>query len=67
MSHVVLINQLQWSCLSTAASRPPEIAPDRGKRLMSEARGFGPGHDDEDWLLAQSAIDALDASISLRP
>jgi hypothetical protein len=34
MSHVVLINQLQWSCLSTAASRPSEIAPDRGKRLI---------------------------------
>ncbi len=26
MSHFVLINQLQWSCLSTAAFRPSEIA-----------------------------------------
>jgi hypothetical protein len=34
MSHVVLINQLQWSRLSTAVSRPSEIAPDRGKRLI---------------------------------
>jgi Protein of unknown function (DUF2934) len=28
---------------------------------LSEARGFEPGHDEEDWLLAQSTIDALDA------
>jgi Protein of unknown function (DUF2934) len=28
---------------------------------LSEARGFVPGHDEEDWLLAQSTIEALDA------
>ena len=38
MSHFVLINQLQWSCLSTAASRTFEIAPDRGKRLFTGAK-----------------------------
>jgi hypothetical protein len=28
---------------------------------LSAARGFEPGHDEEDWLEAQAAIDALDA------
>lgn len=31
--------------------------------LMSEARGFAPGHDAEDWLLAQAKVDAEDAGI----
>jgi hypothetical protein len=45
-------------------SRHDRIA--RAAYYLSEARGFELGHDAEDWLLAQSAIDALDASISLR-
>jgi Protein of unknown function (DUF2934) len=28
---------------------------------MSEARGFTPGHDATDWLLAEEKIDAIDA------
>jgi hypothetical protein len=32
--------------------------------LMSEARGFAPGHDTDDWLHAQSHIDAIDAGAS---
>jgi hypothetical protein len=28
---------------------------------MSEARGFAPGHDLEDWALAQAQVDAQDA------
>lgn len=31
---------------------------------LSEARGFTPGHDAEDWLLAQTPIDAIDAETS---
>ena len=30
---------------------------------MYEARGFAPGHDAEDWLLAQAQVDATDAHI----
>ena len=32
--------------------------------LMAEARGFEPGHDAEDWLSAQSQIDAIDSGSS---
>jgi hypothetical protein len=28
---------------------------------LSEARGFAPGHEAEDWLLAQDKVDAEDA------
>ena len=34
ISHVVLTNQLQWSCLSTAASRQPESA-DLGECIIA--------------------------------
>jgi hypothetical protein len=30
---------------------------------LSEARGFAPGHDADDWLLAQSQVDAIDAGM----
>jgi len=30
---------------------------------LSEARGFAPGHEAEDWLMAQAQVDALDAAI----
>jgi hypothetical protein len=29
---------------------------------MAESRGFAPGHDAEDWLVAQAEVDAEDAS-----
>jgi hypothetical protein len=29
---------------------------------LSEARGFEPGHHEEDWLIAQSEIDAVDGT-----
>ena len=32
--------------------------------LMAEARGFQPGHEAEDWLNAQSRIDAIDSGSS---
>jgi hypothetical protein len=32
--------------------------------LMAEARGFAPGHDADDWMRAQSKIDAIDAGTS---
>jgi hypothetical protein len=28
---------------------------------LSETRGFAPGHEAEDWLLAQTQVDAIDA------
>jgi Protein of unknown function (DUF2934) len=31
---------------------------------LSEARGFAPGHEEEDWLLAQMKIDAFDSGIN---
>ena len=30
--------------------------------LMAEVRGFAPGHDAEDWALAQAQVDAEDAA-----
>jgi hypothetical protein len=30
--------------------------------MISEARGFEPGHEAEDWLAAQIQIDAIDAA-----
>jgi hypothetical protein len=45
----------------SAESRHDRIAT--AAYYMSEARGFEPGHDAEDWLIAQSQIDARDASI----
>src|SRR5450755_1953304 len=36
ISHVVLVNQLQWSCLSTAASRQSESA-DLGECIIANA------------------------------
>lgn len=31
--------------------------------LISEARGFEPGHDAEDWIAAQSQIDGVDSGM----
>jgi hypothetical protein len=63
-----LSEEIRWTPIAenrSAESRHDRIA--RAAYYLSEARGFEPGHDAEDWLLAQSAIDALDASISLLP
>jgi len=45
----------------SAESRQSRIA--RAAYFLSEARGFEPGHDEEDWLLAQMQVDALDAGV----
>jgi Protein of unknown function (DUF2934) len=63
-----LSEEIRWTPIAenrSAESRRDRIA--RAAYYLSEARGFEPGHDAEDWLLGQSAIDALDASMSLRP
>ena len=60
-----LSEKMRWTQIAhkqSAASRRGRIAT--VAYYMSEARGFEPGHDVEDWLLAQSQIDALDAGIS---
>jgi hypothetical protein len=61
----VLSEEIRWTATAenqSAESRHGRIAT--VAYYMSEARGFEPGHEAEDWLLAQSVIDALDASIS---
>jgi hypothetical protein len=60
-----LAEDIRWTQIAhkqSAASRHDRIAT--VAYYMSEARGFEPGHDAEDWLLAQSQIAALDASTS---
>jgi Protein of unknown function (DUF2934) len=60
-----LSEEIRWTEIAenqSAESRHGRIAT--VAYYMSEARGFEPGHEAEDWLLAQSVIDALDASIS---
>jgi hypothetical protein len=60
-----LSEEIRWTQITenrSVDSRHDRIA--RAAYYLSEARGFELGHDAEDWLLAQSAIDALDASIS---
>ncbi len=43
----------------SAAARKQRIAV--VAYYMSESRGFAPGHDAEDWLVAQAQVDAEDA------
>jgi Protein of unknown function (DUF2934) len=43
----------------SAASRRDRIAVTA--YYISEARGFTPGHDAADWLLAEEKVDAIDA------
>jgi hypothetical protein len=60
-----LSEEIRWTQNAhkqSAASRHHRIAT--AAYYLSEARCFEPGHDAEDWLLAQSQIDALDAGIS---
>jgi hypothetical protein len=44
----------------SASSRRDRIS--MAAYYLSEARGFEPGHDAEDWLLAQTQVDAMDAA-----
>jgi hypothetical protein len=63
---------IQWSAVSLesihwARSAHEHMVAMRHERtaiaayLMAEARGFEPGHEADDWLLAQSEVDAEDA------
>lgn len=45
----------------SAAARHDRIAI--AAYLLSEARGFEAGHDEEDWLTAQSQVDAIDSGL----
>lgn len=54
---------ISWT--QTAHERSAALRRDRIALVayyMSEARGFEPGHDAEDWLNAQAQVDAMDAS-----
>jgi hypothetical protein len=53
------ISWTQTSHERSAALRRDRIA--LAAFYMSEARGFAPGHEAEDWLLAQTQVDAIDA------
>jgi hypothetical protein len=60
-----LSEEIRWT--EIVENRSAESRHDRIATVayyLSEARGFAPGHEAEDWLLAQSVTDALDASIS---
>jgi hypothetical protein len=53
---------ISWT--QTAHERSASIRRDRlavEAYCLAEARGFEPGHDAEEWLLAQAKIDATDA------
>jgi len=59
---VPMAEAIRWT--QTAHERSAAL---RKKRIaivayhMAESRGFAPGHDAEDWLLAQAQVDAEDA------
>jgi Protein of unknown function (DUF2934) len=60
-----LSEEVRWTQVAHkryAESRHDRIAT--AAYYVSEARGFEPGHQAEDWLIAQSRIDALDVGIS---
>jgi hypothetical protein len=57
--HPLLQSLTQDAYEQSAASRQDRIAV--LAYYISEARAFAPGHEAEDWLLAQSRIDAIDA------
>jgi hypothetical protein len=59
-----LPEEVKWTQVAdkrSAESRQDRIAT--AAYYISEARGFEPGHDAEDWLIAQSQIDALDVGV----
>jgi hypothetical protein len=60
--HAPMPESISWT--QTAHERSTAVRRDRIAVLayyMSEARGFAPGHEAEDWLRAQEQVDALDA------
>jgi hypothetical protein len=60
--HAPVPTSISWTQTSherSAALRRDRIAV--AAFYMSEARGFAPGHEAEDWLLAQKQVDATDA------
>jgi len=53
---------IRWT--QTAHERSAELRRDRIAVVayyLSEARGFVPGYETDDWLLAQAQVDAADA------
>jgi hypothetical protein len=58
---------------SSMKRAPLTLAPERRKMIseaayyMAQHRGFGPGHEVEDWLLAESQIDTLRAGAEQPP
>jgi DUF2934 family protein len=60
--HAPVPESISWT--QTAHERSAALRHERIAVVayyMSEARGFAPGHDADDWLLAQAKIDAIDA------
>jgi hypothetical protein len=60
-----LSEEIRWT--QSAHNRSAQSRHDRIATVafyLSEARGFEPGHDAEDWFLAQSEIDSFDAGES---
>jgi hypothetical protein len=58
-----MIEEIHWTQSAherSAAARKARIA--EVAYYMAESRGFAPGHDAEDWLVAQAEVDAEDAS-----
>jgi hypothetical protein len=61
-AHAAAPESIRWT--QTAYERSAATRRDRiaiAAYHMSEARGFAPGHDLEDWALAQAQVDAQDA------
>jgi Protein of unknown function (DUF2934) len=65
VADAILSSEISWT---QTAHKPPVAS--RHSRIaiaayyLSEARGFEPGHDEEDWDLAQLKIDDLDGRLS---
>jgi hypothetical protein len=60
--HVLAPQSISWT--HTAHEQSAALRRDRiavAAYYMSEARGFEPGHDAEDWLRAQLQVDVSDA------
>jgi hypothetical protein len=60
--HAAVPESIRWTQTAheqSAARRRERIAT--VAYYISEARGFAPGHDVEDWVLAQAQVDAQDA------
>jgi hypothetical protein len=60
--HAAVPESIRWTQSAyerSAATRRDRIAI--VAYFLSEARGFAPGHEAEDWALAQAEVDAQDA------